>query len=160
MHSQSSSRFGLRNTIRVLRGDWRLQPVRDLWLGHSPYWVADPPNAAQLSPRVEWFWTGVFLGKPRETPRCERGNHRRRVPADALPDWWRSEHRWPWLHGRLSSAPVDENSLVFAIHDNQSYAKPCIMSPNPVFGLPRKRSGPAFAAHRDDLVIAPSKLTR
>ncbi|MHB8264268.1 MAG: DUF6922 domain-containing protein [Acidimicrobiales bacterium] len=56
-------------------------------------WVADPVRAAQLSPAVEWFWTGVLLGKPHETPRWNNGNHRRLVPVDALPDWWPSELR-------------------------------------------------------------------
>ena len=51
-------------------------------------WVAEPKQASQLSPRVEWFWTCVLLGKPHETPRWAGGNGRRVVPADALPDWW------------------------------------------------------------------------
>ena len=56
-------------------------------------WVADPVHAAQLSPRVEWFWTGVFLGKPHETPRWDGGNHRRMVPVDSLPAWLTDELR-------------------------------------------------------------------
>ena len=50
-------------------------------------WVANPVHAAQLSPRVEWFWTCVLLGRPHETPRWDGGNHRRPVPVDAVPNW-------------------------------------------------------------------------
>jgi hypothetical protein len=56
-------------------------------------WVDDPARAAQLSPRVEWFWTCVLLRKPHETPRWSGGNGKRVVPVDALPDWWPNELR-------------------------------------------------------------------
>jgi hypothetical protein len=56
-------------------------------------WVADPAMAAQLSARVEWFWTCALLHKPHETPRWSGGNGRRLIPADALPDWWPDELR-------------------------------------------------------------------
>ena len=53
-------------------------------------WVGNPARAAQLTPRVERFWTCVLLDKPHETPRWSGGNGTRVVPADALPDWWRT----------------------------------------------------------------------
>lgn len=52
-------------------------------------WLADPNQAATLSPRVEWFWTATVLGAPHETPRWAGGNDRRRIPKEALLPWVR-----------------------------------------------------------------------
>ncbi len=37
---------------------------------------------------MERFWTLILLGTPHETPRWAGGNARRRIPKDALPEWF------------------------------------------------------------------------
>ncbi|SMC05628.1 hypothetical protein SAMN00768000_2356 [Sulfobacillus thermosulfidooxidans DSM 9293] len=56
-------------------------------------WIREPLHARMLPPAMERFWTLVLDGVPRETPRWQGGNALRRVPPDALPDWFPTELR-------------------------------------------------------------------
>lgn len=56
-------------------------------------WIEEPGNAQILPPPMERFWTLIFLGTPKETPRWADGNARRIVPEDALPEWFPDDRR-------------------------------------------------------------------
>ncbi|HBQ96456.1 MAG: hypothetical protein M1294_11380 [Firmicutes bacterium] len=54
-------------------------------------WISDETQVqGLLSPIVEWFWTLVLLGKPRQVQNWTTGNRLRSVPPESLPDWWPS----------------------------------------------------------------------
>ncbi len=56
-------------------------------------WIKEPRNAQILPPPMERFWTLIFLGTLKETPRWTGGNARRIVPEDALPEWFPADLR-------------------------------------------------------------------
>ncbi len=56
-------------------------------------WITQPGHATEFPPPMERFGTLVLLGVPHETPRWSGGNARRRVPPDALPEWFPPEWR-------------------------------------------------------------------